>query len=101
MWESARQKKAGDTGYPSFSTQNRGFLTRHMRRLSSSLPRFSSSQFCAEKEKPGRGQWSAANLPILGRLRGIMARMGRKMKLRLLALLLFILSIILFYSTRK
>ncbi|KAK0730493.1 galactosyl transferase GMA12/MNN10 family protein [Lasiosphaeris hirsuta] len=99
MWESARQKRAGDSGYPSFSTQNKGFFTRHMRRLSSSLPRFSSGQNYAEKEKLGRGQRSGPHLPLLGRLRGIVARMGRVMKIRLLIVLLILLSILLFYTT--
>ncbi|KAK5652563.1 hypothetical protein OQA88_10324 [Cercophora sp. LCS_1] len=99
MWESARMKKTGDSGYPSFSTQNKSFFSRHMRRLSSSLPRFQSSQPYAEKEKLGRGQWSAQSIPLLGRLKGIMARMGRKMKIRLLVLFLFVLSIVIFYNT--
>lgn len=101
MWESARMKKAGDSPYPSFSTQNKSFFSRHMRRLSSSLPRFQSSQPYAEKEKLGRGQWSAQSIPLLGRLKGIMARMGRKMKIRLLILFSCLLSIIIFYNTRK
>ncbi|KAJ9164873.1 Galactosyl transferase GMA12/MNN10 family protein [Coniochaeta hoffmannii] len=100
IWESARQKTMGAAGgYPSFSTHNQGFFTRHMRRLSSSLPRFSSSTHYAEKEKLGRGRWSANNVPLLGRLRAMMARMGRKMKLRLLFALLLILSVIIFFNT--
>lgn len=102
IWESARQKTMGAAGgYPSFSTHNQGFFTRHMRRLSSSLPRFSSSTHYAEKEKLGRGRWSANNVPLLGRLRAMMARMGRKMKLRLLFALLLILSVIIFFNTRS
>ncbi|OIW34777.1 galactosyl transferase GMA12/MNN10 family protein [Coniochaeta ligniaria NRRL 30616] len=100
IWESARQKTMGAAGgYPSFSTHNQGFFTRHMRRLSSSLPRFSSSTHYAEKEKLGRGRWSGQNVPLLGRLKGIMARMGRKMKLRLLVVLLLLISIIIFFNT--
>lgn len=99
MWESARLKRAGDNMYPSFSTQNKNFFARHMRRLSSSLPRFHSSQPYAEKEKLGRGQWSAQSVPLLGRLRGIMARMGRKMKIRLLILFLLLIAVFLFYNT--
>lgn len=101
MWESARLKRAGNSGYPSFSTQNKGFFTRHMRRISSSLPRFSHAQQYKEKEKPVRGPWSVQNLPLLGRLRGIMARMGRKWKLRLLFVLLLVLAVVLFYTTRE
>ncbi len=101
MWESARLKRPADSGYPSFSTQNKGFFTRHMRKLSSSLPRFSSNSHYAEKEKLGRGQWIGPNVPLLGRLRAIMARMGRKMKIRLLVLFLILLSIFTFYNTRE
>lgn len=103
MWESARLKRAGDSGYPSFSTQNKGFFTRHMRRLSSSLPRFHAASFYPDekKDKASQGSWSGPNVPLLGRLKGIMARMGRKMKIRLMILLLFILSIVLFYNTRE
>jgi mannan polymerase II complex MNN10 subunit len=101
IWESARQKTMGAAGgYPSFSTHNQGFFTRHMRRLSSSLPRFGSSTHYAEKEKLGRGRWPGQNVPLLGRLRGVMARMGRKMKLRLLVIFLLIISIITFFNTR-
>ena len=102
MWESARMKNVGGSGYPSFSTQNTGFLTRHMRRISSSLPRFasSSSQY-VEKEKPGRGRWDAQNIPLVGRLRGLFARMGRKLKLRLLIGFLIFFSIVIFYNSRE
>jgi mannan polymerase II complex MNN10 subunit len=101
MWESSRQKKSGGTGYPSFSTRNQSFFGRHMRRLSSSLPRFSTSPHYAEKEKLGRGRWSVHNVPLLGRIRGIMARMGRKMKMRLLIFFLILLSIYIFYHSRE
>ncbi|KAK0729367.1 galactosyl transferase GMA12/MNN10 family-domain-containing protein [Apiosordaria backusii] len=101
MWESSRLKKAGGSGYPSFSTQNSGFLSKHMRKISSSLPRFNSagSSPYAEKEKLGRGRWSAQNVPLLGRLRAIMGRMGRKMKIRILLLFMLLFCIIIFYNT--
>ncbi|KAJ4295852.1 alpha-1,6-mannosyltransferase [Collariella sp. IMI 366227] len=70
-----------------------------MRRLSSNLPRFNASPYYADKEKLGRGRWSVHKIPLLGRLRGIMARMGRKMKIRLLFLLMILLSIIIFYNS--
>ena len=101
MWESSRLKKGGGAGYPSFSTKNQSFFGRHMRRLSSSLPRFSSSSSYADKEKLGRGRWSVHNVPLLGRIRGVMGRMGRKVKIRLLMLLTLLLSIIIFYNTRE
>ncbi len=101
MWESARMKNVGGSGYPSFSTQNNGFLTRHMRRISSSLPRFASSSHYAEKEKPGRSRWDAQNIPLVGRLRGLFARMGRKLKMRLLIAFLIFFSIFIFYHSRE
>jgi len=94
-------RSAGLSGYPSFSTQNQGFFTRHMRRISSSLPRFSSNVPYAEKEKLGRGRWSIHNIPLLGRAKGILARMGRKMKIRMLICLILLFCVLLFYITRR
>lgn len=88
-------------GYPSFSTHNQGFFQRHMRRLSSSLPRFSSNTHYAEKEKLGRGRSSGINVPLLGRLKAITARIGRKMRLRLLVVFLLLLSVIIFFNSRS
>ncbi len=102
MWESSRLKKgaASAAGYPSFSTKNQGFFGRHMRRFSRSLPRFSSSPHYADKEKLGRGRWSVHNMPLVGRVQGIVARMGRKTKIRLLVLLGILVFIIIFYNSR-
>jgi len=71
-----------------------------MRKISSSLPRFNANQY-VEKEKVVHGRWSAQNVPLLGRLRGIAARMGRKMKIRLLLAFLFFLFLLIFYNSRK
>lgn len=105
MWESSRLKRNGAAGpgYPSFSTQKTqgGFFSRNMRRVSNTLPRFSANTNYAEKEKLGRGRWSIHNVPLLGRIRGIMARMGKKMKIRLLILFTILLSIIIFYNSRE
>jgi hypothetical protein len=100
MWESTRLKTMASTGYPSFSTHNQGFFSRHMRRLSSNLPRFSHNAPYAEKEKLGRGRWSP-NVPLLGRIRSLGARMGRKTKFRLAGVLFLIALIIIFYNTRE
>lgn len=89
-------------GYPSFSTQNSGFFVRHMRRLSSGLPRFSPDSTYAQKEKlgRGRGQWAARNVPLVGRLRSIFGRMGRKLKVRLLIVAILLLCLTIFYNSR-
>jgi len=71
-----------------------------MRKISSSLPRFNANQY-VEKEKVVHSRWSAQNVPLLGRLRGIAARMGRKMKIRLLLAFLFFLFLLIFYNSRK
>lgn len=103
-WESARMRHLGPNGYPSFSTHNQGFFTRHMRRLSSSLPRFSSNssdQRPGDKQKVDRGRWSGQNIPLVGRIRYIFGRMGRKLKIRLLICLILMLCLLVFYNSRK
>ncbi|KAI1341603.1 glycosyltransferase family 34 protein [Xylariaceae sp. FL0016] len=98
-WESARLKSQGVTGYPSFSTQNQGFFTRHMRRISSSLPSFhpnADDDRYAGKEKAGRNRW---NIPLVARTRSIVARVSRKWKIRAFLALLIITSWITFYVT--
>lgn len=102
-WESAKAKTDGVNGYPSFSTQNNGFFNRHYRSLSNSLPQFNmgSDRSYAEKEKLGRGRWTPRDGSRLGRLRAAAGRVSRKVKLRLLVVMAFIMMFILFYSTRK
>lgn len=99
-WESAKMRKHGANGYPSFSTQNQGFFTRHMRRISSSLPRFNSGigNTYAEREKFEREGYNAASG---GRIRSFFARVGRRLKWRILLPLIIICTIIVYYGTRK
>lgn len=99
-WESARLKTQGVAGYPSFSTQNQGFFTRHMRRISRSLPTFNTDVpgKYAEKEKLGRGRW---DFPILGRIGRTLARTSRKARIRALIVAVLLLCYILFYVTRE
>lgn len=102
-WESAKMRNLGVNNYPSFSTQNQGFFQRHMRRISSSLPRFvpdADAPQYAQKEKLGRGRWAGQNVPFFGRLRSIFGRMGRKLKLRLLIAAIFFFCLIIFYNSR-
>lgn len=102
-WESAKMRNLSANGYPSFSTQNQGFFTRHMRQISSSLPRFHPTPDMpyAEKEKLGRGRWADRNVPLFGRIRTLFGRMGRKLKLRLLIALVFLICITIFYNSRR
>lgn len=99
-WESSKMRSHAVNGYPSFSTQNQGFFTRHMRRLSSSLPRFSGQPY-SEKEKLGRGRWWGDSIPLAGRIRNALTRMGRKWKVRLAIALGIFLFLMVFYNSRK
>jgi len=102
-WESAQKKTASVKGGPSLSMQNGGFFNRHMRSISSSLPTFnlSAEDDYDARAKGGRGKWTTNSSSLLGRLRVASSRVSRKMKLRLLVLLAFVFSFILFYTTRK
>lgn len=99
-WASAKAKSEEINGYPSFSTQNNGFFSRHARQLSRKLPSFNlgGKKDYAEKEKLGRGRWAP------GRGSKIAPYLGRtvwRMRLRLLMILALILAFVLFYVTRK
>jgi mannan polymerase II complex MNN10 subunit len=115
MWESARMKNnMAGSSYPSFSTQNQGFFTRHMRRISSSLPRFgknggADSHYYVEKDKyiqPQAGQWSLENVPLLGWITrtlarfNIFSRLHKKWRLRALLAFFILLAVIIFYNSR-
>ncbi|KAM0250551.1 hypothetical protein ACHAQJ_008561 [Trichoderma viride] len=101
-WESAKMRKHGANGYPSFSTQNQGFFTRHMRRISSSLPRFNSGtgNTYAEREKHERGGYSQ-NATSGGRIRSFFARIGRRLKWRILLPLIIFCTIVVYYGTHE
>lgn len=100
-WESARAKSEEVNGYPSFSTKNNGFFNRHMRNLSNSLPHFhmGGDKSYAEKEKLGRGRWVGSSK--MARIRNTLARVSRKVRIRFMIALAFVMMIILFYSTRR
>lgn len=102
LWESSRNGSNGGRGYPAFETRNQGFFQRHMRRISSSLPRFNSNIHQAEKEKLQKGQWTPSQSNTFwGKLRSIVGRVGRKSKLRLLLALLLVVGIWLLYLSRR
>lgn len=101
-WGSAKTRNHNVNGYPSFSTQNSGYFVRHVRRISSSLPRFySDTPPHAPKEKLRPGRWTAAhNVPLVGRIRSIFGRMGRKLKLRLFIAAIVLFCLLFFFNTR-
>ncbi|KAF4505317.1 hypothetical protein G6O67_007278 [Ophiocordyceps sinensis] len=100
-WESARTRHLGVNGYPSFSTHNQGFFIRHMRHLSSGLPRFNSGSDSppSEKDKLAHGQWPGQNIPLVRRIMSIVGRMGRKLRLRLLIGFAILLCVYIFYHS--
>lgn len=99
-WESAKMRPHNPNTFSSFSSQNKGFFSRHMRRLSSSLPQF-NGQRDTWKEKNGRGPRWIRKVPLAGRIRSIYGRMGRRLKMILLLMLVAALCYTIFYTTRK
>lgn len=93
-------KAQGVSNYPSFSTQNQGFFTRHMRRISSSLPSFHAQEDdkYADKEKLGRGRW---NGPVLATVSRAYNKVGKKTKIAAAIILGIIVLHTLFYWTRE
>ena len=101
-WASAKARSEEVNGYPSFSTRNNGFFLRHARKLSSSLPRFNlGNRTYAEKEKLGRGRTYPFGWSKLSRLKIFLGSITRRMRLQILLLFAIMLSVVLFYTTRK
>lgn len=100
-WASAQAKTQDVNGYPSFSTRNNGFFARHARKLSTSLPTFSSgARNFSDKEKLGRGRWLP---PGGGSPTQLLAHFGRmlwRFRLRVGIVLGLLVAFLLFYTTR-
>lgn len=99
-WASAKARSEEVNGYPSFSTQNNGFFSRHARQLSRRLPSFhlGGRKDYGEKEKLGRGRWPSTSgskiAPYIGRTIW-------RMRLRIMLMFAFVMAFVLFYVTRK
>ena len=102
-WAGAKKKSEMVIGGHLAFPQNSGFFKRHMRNLSNNLPRFniSGDYGYAEKEKLGRGRWTAKDGTKLGRLRSFISTSWRKSRLRFLLVLACTLTLILWWTTRK
>ncbi|CAG9971733.1 unnamed protein product [Clonostachys byssicola] len=100
-WDSAKMRNHNINGYPSFAPQQKtGFFARHMRRLSSSLPRFAgSSSPYGHKGKQVRGPWYGPNGSLAQRIRSLFGRLGRKFKIRLLIAAIVLFCIIIFFNS--
>jgi mannan polymerase II complex MNN10 subunit len=102
-WAGAKKKSelvnGGHLPYPS----GNGFLNRHMRSLSNSLPRFNmgGDYSYAEKEKLGRGRWSARDASFISRLRNRVIQFARKSRLRFIIIMGVVLLFFLYIFTRK
>lgn len=99
-WASAKAKSEEVNGYPSFSTQNNGFFSRHARQISRRLPSFNlgGRKDYAEKEKLGRGRWSSGHG---SRIAPFVGRTLWRWRLRIMLVFALIMAVILFYVTRK
>jgi len=102
-WASAKARSEEVNGYPSFSTRNNGFFSRHARKISTSLPTFSMGgrRDFSDKEKLGRGRWPPIQGSRTGRFLTYTGRIIWRLRLRLGIVLSLILAVILFYATRE
>lgn len=98
-WESAKMRNHNVNGYPSFSTQNSGFFVRNMRRLSSTLPVFSSSASHTHKDGSGGDRWVGKHASWAEWAKSVVGRMRRVMKLRQLIPAVLLFSLLLFFSS--
>lgn len=102
-WASAQEKSAKVNGYAVPANGTWGYIGKHVRKISASLPIFNRSEEdprFAEKEKLGRGRW---HIQGDGTWKGFAIRIGRllwRLRLRLLIALSFLLFLI-FCTGRK
>jgi mannan polymerase II complex MNN10 subunit len=101
-WAGAKKKSELVNGGHLPFRKSSGFFNRHMRNLSNSLPRFdmSGDYSYSEKEKLGRGRWSA-NGSTISRLRNRVIQFARKSRLRFMIIVGVVLLFILYMFTRK
>ncbi|PGH16142.1 hypothetical protein AJ79_01909 [Helicocarpus griseus UAMH5409] len=99
-WASAKAKSDRVVGYPSFSTRNNGYFSRQRQRISASLPRFRVNSVLdyGEKEKLGRGRWSADGGPLRSRIKSLLGVMLRRRRFRFFLVFLLAFFFWLFFS---
>jgi hypothetical protein len=91
-WASAQARSAEVKGHTTFNPRGQGFIGKHFRRLSTSLP-FSYG----DKEKLGRGRYVTRISQALNRIGRSLWRLRRSAGL----VLFIVLGFIVFYATRK
>lgn len=102
-WAGAKKKsELVNGGHLPFPNGN-GFFNRHMRKLSNNLPRFNigGDYSYSEKEKLGRGRWSAKDGSLIGRWRNRIIQFARKSRLRFMIIIGVVLLFILYMCSRK
>jgi mannan polymerase II complex MNN10 subunit len=78
------------------------FFGRHVRKFSSSLPRFRSAYAEKDKNRFGGGQSRGPNGFSLGEaIKRVLGRMSRKLKLRAVFVLVVLLLVAMFTNSRK
>ncbi|OQO04177.1 hypothetical protein B0A48_10787 [Cryoendolithus antarcticus] len=104
-WASAKAASARVNGYPSYTSQNQGFFSRHMRKVSEALPYFAhggQEDRLREKEKLGRGRagpgGSGRGLRVGDMARRVALLLNRRRRYAAL-LMLAIVGILLWFST--
>jgi mannan polymerase II complex MNN10 subunit len=92
-WASAQARSAEVKGQNGFNPRNQGFFGKHFRRISTSLP-----MSYGDKEKLGRGRYQNNKfVQFLNRIAWNIWRLRRSVGV----VLFIVLSIIMFYVTRK
>jgi len=92
-WASAQARSAEVKGQSGFTPRSQGFFSKHLRRISTSLP-----GGYADKEKLGRGRYSNNRfMQLLNRIGWNLWRLRKSLGL----VVLILVSIILFYVTRR
>jgi mannan polymerase II complex MNN10 subunit len=78
------------------------FFARHMRKLSSSLPRFHPAYAEKDKRDPGgERSWGPNHVKVAQAVKSILARTSRKLKLRIVITLFLLLLVTIFCNSRK
>lgn len=96
-WLAAKAKSDEIRGYPSFSTKNNGFFSRSRNRISSTLPKFRASSRSPKgySEKDGSPYGYGRNWRPMWLGRAVMRRRRSRI---LLALMLFLVGYVLFWT---
>ena len=106
-WASAQARSAHVNGSATKpSGYGLGFIGRHVRSISASLPTFNNyngndSDRYAEKEKLGRGRWIPGDSASLGGIVNRLARMVWRLRSRLFPVLALCFIILILLSSRE